>query len=101
MTIQKIGSHPSLDDVTALLAARSGLRGAYNDMEDEVDKFVNSDVMFIERPRFYTELLTLTRTTGDAVDEALSMLKEYLCGICDVGGIFRESMATCLGLSCK
>ena len=57
-------------------------------MEDEVDKFINSDVMFIERPRFYTELLTLARTTGNAVDEALPMSKEYLSGISDVGGIF-------------
>ena len=68
-------------------------------MEDKVDKFVNSDVMFIECPRFYTKLLTLTCTTGNAMDEALAMLKEYLSSISDVGCIFQESMATCLGLS--
>ena len=33
LTIQKIGSDPSLDDVTAILDVRSGLQGAYNDME--------------------------------------------------------------------
>ena len=54
MTIKDIGSNPSIDNVTASLDARYRLRGAYNDMADEVDKFINSDVIFIERPHFTT-----------------------------------------------
>ena len=68
-------------------------------MADDVEKFVNSDVMFIECPRFSNELLTLVHTTGDSVEKALSMSGEYLSGIGDVGGIFQESVATCSELS--
>ena len=77
MTVQKIGSNLSLSEVTAMLDARSGLREAYNDMEDEIDKFINFDVDFFKCPRFYNEL-TLARTTGNTVDEALFILTEYL-----------------------
>ena len=65
--------------MTALLDTRLGLRGAYNNMAREAQKFVNTDTMFVERPRFYDELITLIHTTGDSVDEALSMSGEYLC----------------------
>ena len=82
-----------------ILDARSGLRGTYEEMEDEVDEFINFDVVFIESPRFYTELIALARTTGDSVDEALSMLAEYLSNFSDVDDIFRDSMMTCLELS--
>ena len=41
MTIQKIGSDPSLTDIIAIMDERSGLREAYNDMEDEIDEFIN------------------------------------------------------------
>ena len=68
-------------------------------MANEVDQFVKSDVMFIERPCFYNELLNLAHTTGDSVTEALSMSGEYLSGIGDVGGIFQESVVTCSELS--
>ena len=78
MTVQDTGSVPSLNDVTTLLDARLGLRGAYNNMAREAQKFVNTDTMFVERPRFYDELITLIHTTGDSVDEALSMSGEYL-----------------------
>ena len=47
MTIQKIGSDPSLEDVMKILDVRSGLRGAYDDMEDEVDEFINFDMVFV------------------------------------------------------
>ena len=57
-------------------------------MADEVYKFVNSDVIFIERPHFYDELKTLVHTTGDSVDEALFMSGVYLSDIDDVGGYF-------------
>ena len=67
-------------------------------MVDELGKFVNSDVTFTERPRFYHKLLTLVHTTGDSVAEALSMSLEYLSGISDVKGLFQESVATCLEL---
>ena len=99
MTIQKIGSNPSLDDVTTILDARSGLRGAYEDMEYEVDELINLDVVFIESPRFYIELIALARTTGDSVDEALSMSKEYLSNVSNIDDIFQDSMMTCLELS--
>ena len=42
-------------------------------MEDEIDDFINFDTEFINCPRFYTELISLARTTSDSVDEALSM----------------------------
>ena len=99
LTIQKIGSNPSLNDITTILDTRSGLRGAYEDMEDEVDEFINFDVVFIESPRFYIELIALARTTGDSVDEALSMSTDYLNNISDVDDIFQDSMMTCLELS--
>ena len=79
MTVQDTGSGPSLNDVTALLEAQLGLRGAYNNMAREAQKFVNTDTMFVERPRFYDELITLIHTTGDSIDEALSMSGQYLC----------------------
>ena len=84
MTVQKIGSNPSLSEVTTMLDARSGQREAYNDMEDEIDKFINFDTEFVETPRFYTELISLARTTDDSVDEALSMLMEYLSNVSNV-----------------
>ena len=54
-TVQKIGPDPSLNNVTAILDARSGLREAYDNMEDEIDEFINFDVEFIECPHFYKE----------------------------------------------
>ena len=99
LTIQKIGSDPSLHHVTTILDARSGLRGAYEDMEDKVDEFINVDVVLIESPHFYIELIALARTTGDSVDKALSMLTDYLNNICDVNDIFQDFMMTCLELS--
>ena len=89
-TIQKIGSDPSLGEVVQLLDARHGLHEAYIDMEDELDD-----------PRFYTKLIALARTTGDSLDEALSMLTEYLSNIGDVDDIFRESMMSCIELSSR
>ena len=99
MTVQKIGSDLSLSEVTAMLDARSGLREAYNDMEDEIDEFINFDIEFVKCPRFYTKLISLAPTTGDSVDEALSMLMEYLSDVSDVNDVFQDSMMTCLELS--
>ena len=55
--------------------------------------------MFTERPHFYDELISLLHTTGDSVDEALSMSKEYLCDISDIEGTFHTSAAICSQLS--
>ena len=82
--IQKIGSDPSLGEVLQLLDARHGLHEAYINMEDEHVNFINFDTVFINSPHFYTKLITLARTTGDSVDEALSMSTEYLSNIGDV-----------------
>ena len=79
-----------------MLDARSGLREAYNDMEDEIDEFINFDTEFVECPRFYNELISLARTS---VDEALSMSMEYLSNVSDVNDIFQDSLMTCLELS--
>ena len=68
-------------------------------MEDEIDDFINFDTDFIDRPRFYNKLTSSSRTTGDSVDEALSMSTEYLSNIGDVDDIFQDSMMTCLELS--
>ena len=57
-------------------------------MEEELDDFINFDTVFIYSPRFYTKLIALARTTGDSVDEALSMWTEYLSNIGDVDDIF-------------
>ena len=76
MIIQDTGSGPSLNDVTTLLDARVGLREAYNGMAKEARAFVNNDSMFVEHPHFYEELIDLIHTTGDSVDEALSMSRE-------------------------
>jgi hypothetical protein len=75
-TIQKIGSDPVLDEVVQLLDARHELHEAYINMEDELDDFINFDTVFIDSPGFYTKLISLARTTGDTVDEALSMSTE-------------------------
>jgi hypothetical protein len=99
MTVQKIGSNPSLSEVTTMLDARSGQREAYNDMEDEIDEFINFDTEFVECPRFYTELISLARTTDNSVDEALSMSMEYLSNVSNVDDIFQDSLMTCLELS--
>ena len=96
MTVQKIGSDLSLSEVTAMLDARSGLREAYN---DEIDEFINFDTEFVKRLRFYTKLISLAPTRGDSVDEALSMLMEYLSDVSDVNDVFQDSMMTCLELS--
>ena len=58
VTIQKVESDPNLNDVIAIMDERSGLREAYNDMEDEIDEFINFDDKFVERPHFYNELFT-------------------------------------------
>ena len=61
-------------------------------MEDELDEFINYDTVFIDEPHFYTELTTLARKTGGAVNEALSMSAEYLNNIGDVDDIYQESL---------
>ena len=99
MTIQDTGSGPSLSDVTTLLDARLGLRRAYNDMAREAKDFVNNDSMFAEQPHFYDELIDLIHTTGDSVDEALSMSRDYLCDVSDIEGAFHTSAAICSQLS--
>ena len=73
MTVQKIGSDLSLSEVTAMLDARSRLREAYNDMEDEIDEFINFDTEFVKCPHFYTKLISLAHTTGKSMDEARSL----------------------------
>ena len=100
-TVQKIGSDPVLDEVVQLLDARHGLHEAYINMEDELDDFINYDTVFIDSPGFYTKLISLARTTGETVDEALSMSTEYLNNIGDVDDIFQESMMSCIELSSK
>ena len=99
MIIQDTGSGPDLNDVTNLLEARLRLRGAYDDMVKEAKRFVSTDTMFVERPHFYDELISLIHTTGDSVDEALSMSREYLCDISDIEGTFHTSAAICSQLS--
>ena len=100
-TIQKIGFDPGLDEVIQLLDARHGLYEAYIYMEDELDDFINYDIVFIDSPGFYTKLIALARTTKETVDEALSMSTEYLNNIGDVDDIFQESMMSCIDLSSK
>ena len=51
-------------------------------------KFIESDDIFTKHQRFYHELITLEETTGDTVDESLSMSRDYLTGIIDVEGLF-------------
>ena len=46
MTIRDTGAGPSLDDVTSLLDARSGLRVAHKNMAGDISKFVEFDVIF-------------------------------------------------------
>ena len=99
MIVRDTGSGPGLDDVTTLLDARLKLRRAYDNMVREAKRFVSTDTMFIERPHFYDELISLLHTTGDSVDEALAMSKEYLCGISDIEGTFHTSAAICSQLS--
>ena len=95
-TVQKIGSNSRLSEVTNILDARHGLGEAYIDIEDEIDEFINFDT---ECPRFYTKLISLARTTGDSVDEALSMSMEYLSNVSDVNDIFQDSLMTSLEFS--
>ena len=99
MIVRDTGSGPGLDDVTTLLDARLKLRRAYDSMVRETKRFISTDTMFIERPHFYDELISLLHTTGDSVDEALSMSREYLCGISDIEGTFHTSAAICSQLS--
>ena len=68
-------------------------------MEDEIDEFINFDTKFVLCPHFYTELISLARTTSDSVDEALSISLEYLNNISDVDDVFQDSLMTCLELS--
>ena len=70
-------------------------------MEDELDEFINYDVVFIDEPRFYTELTILARTTGEAVNEALSISTEYLSNVGDVDDIYQESMMSCIDWSSR
>ena len=99
MTIRDTGAGPSLNDVTSLLDVRSGLRIANANMANDMRKFVESDIIFNKHPHFYHELITLEETTGDTVDESLSMSKEYLTGITDVKGLFKKSIGICTELS--
>ena len=62
-------------------------------------EFVESDIIFTKPPHFYLELITLEETTGDTVDESLSMSKDYLTGITDIEGIFEKSIGICSDLS--
>ena len=94
--IQKLGSDPSLGEIIQILDARQGLHKDYISMEDELDEFINYDVVFINEPRFYTELTILARTTGEAVNEALSISTEYLSNVGDVNDIYQESMMSCI-----
>ena len=98
-TIQKIGSDPSLGEIIQLLDARHGLHKDYLAMEDELDEFINYDTVFIDTPRFYNELTALARTTGEAVDEALSMSTEYLSNVGDIDDTYQESMMSCIDWS--
>ena len=70
-------------------------------MEDELDEFINYDTVFIDEPRFYTELTTLARKTGEAVNEALSMSTEYLSNVGYVDDIYQESMMSCIEWSSR
>ena len=56
-------------------------------MEDKLNDFINFDTVFINSPGFYTKLIALAPTTGETVDEALSMSTEYLNNIGDVDDI--------------
>ena len=96
ITVQKIGSDPTLGEIVQILDARRGLHKDYISMEDELDEFINYDTIFIDEPRFYTELTILARKTGGAVSEALSMSTEYLSNIGDVDDIYQESMMSCI-----
>merc|ERR1739836_180149 len=99
--VQKIGSDPTLDEITQILDARRGLHKDYISMEDELDEFINYDTVFIDEPHFYTELTTLARKTGGAVNEALSMSAEYLNNIGDVDDIYQESLMSCIEWSSR
>ena len=70
-------------------------------MEEKLDDFINFDTAFIDNPRFYTELTILARTTGDSVDEVLSMSTEYQSNVGDVDDIYQESMMSCIDLSSR
>ena len=70
-------------------------------MEDKLDEFINYDTVFIDKPRFYTELTILSRTTGEALDEALSMSTEYLSNVGNVDNIYQESMMSCIDWSSR
>ena len=70
-------------------------------MEDKLNDFINFDTVFINSPGFYTKLIALACTTGETMDEALSMFPEYLNNIGDVDNIFQESMMSCIELFSK
>ena len=70
-------------------------------MEDELDEFINYDTVFIDEPRFYTELTVMARKTGGAVNEALSISTEYLSNIGDVDDIYQESVMSCIEWSSR
>ena len=99
LTIQDTGAGPSLDDVTSILEARSRLRIAHENMVEDMREFVESDIIFTKHPHFYLELITLEETTGDTVDESLSISKDYLTGITDIKGLFEKSIDICSDLS--
>lgn len=101
ITVQKIGSDPTLDEVARILDARRGLHKDYISMEDELDEFINYDTVFIDEPSFYTELTISARKTGGAVNEALSISTEYLNNIGDVDDIYQESMMSCIEWSSR
>ena len=101
ITVQKIGSDPTLDEIAQILDARRGLHKDYISMEDELDEFINYDTVFIDEPRFYTELTVMARKTGGAVNEALSISTEYLSNIGDVDDIYQESVMSCIEWSSR
>ena len=100
-TIQKVGSDPTLGEIIQILDARQGLHKDYISMEDELDEFINYDDIFIDKPRFYTELTILARTTGEAMNKALSISTEYLSNVGDVDDTYQESMMSCIDWSSR
>ena len=68
-------------------------------MENEINDFINFDTNFIKCPRFYTELTSLARTTGDFMVKVLSMSTESLSNVSDVDDIFQCSLMICFEIS--
>ena len=78
-------TRPTLKEMVELIEMRTDLEVQFSRMEESLNIFLQSDMVYVNNGDFYDELADIGKATEEAVGQALSESGEFLGCLTDVG----------------